>query len=111
MKHSTEGPLNVRQTTILDLVSQGHDHAEIARILGLSRVAVSDNVRAAVAKMGVPNSHQAVARFVQARTLAMVAARLDTWVPPVEQRHRSAEHDLCAAYAATFRNKALELMP
>lgn len=111
MKHSTTGPLNARQIAVLEALTSGMEHQEIARMLGVSRVAVSENVRAAVRKLGVQNSHQAVAAFVQASVLRTVADRLEAWPGTVSERHRDDVHDLCTTYAAMFRGQALGLLP
>lgn len=54
------GPLNDRQVEILNLVAKGWTHERIARFLCISRTSVSDNVGAAVAKLGAVNTAQAM---------------------------------------------------
>lgn len=111
MRHATTGALNARQIAILEGVAGGMEHKVIAETLGISRVAVSENMRAVVKKLGVANSHAAVAAFTQAGVLREVADRLDRWPGMVDERHRDDVHDLCKTYAALYRGQALGLLP
>jgi DNA-binding CsgD family transcriptional regulator len=62
---STTGPLNDTQHEIMKRVVQGATYQDIADERGWTRNAVADNIRVAVAKMNVPNSTAAAARYAQ----------------------------------------------
>ena len=60
--------LTRRQREVLDLLSAGHDAAEIAIILHISTKTANNHVQAILAKLGVTNRAQAVAHVLHRRT-------------------------------------------
>jgi DNA-binding CsgD family transcriptional regulator len=74
---STTGPLNDTQHEIMKRVVQGATYQDIADERGWTRNAVADNIRVAVAKMNVPNSTAAAARYAQYLLLVQLQDELE----------------------------------
>lgn len=62
-----DGPLTTRQVRIIELVSQGMRHKEIASKFGMSLAVVRQEVTTVTHKMGASTSHQAVALYARAQ--------------------------------------------
>lgn len=75
-KRKKDGPLNPVQVRILQLLSEGKTHQEIASIIPCSRVNVSENVRVAAIKMGGGTSAHAVAIFARRQAYHAAAEKL-----------------------------------
>jgi DNA-binding CsgD family transcriptional regulator len=84
---STTGPLNGTQHEIMKRVVQGATYQDIADERGWTRNAVADNIRVAVAKMNVPNSTAAAARYAQYLLLCDLYEEVGVLPTDAEWRH------------------------
>lgn len=106
------GPLTENQHKVLDLLTTGHDRTEIAERLGLSKTGVSENLRAAVAKMGCKSSWHAVSVFAVSRALTVMAD--GEIFKPIENPCGEAEehvNQVLTTLAGVVRADAAKLVP
>lgn len=106
------GPLTENQHKVMDLLITGHDRTEIAERLGLSKTGVSENLRAAVAKMGCRSSWHAAAQYSKATALRTLAD--GEIFKPIENPCGEAEehmNQVLNTLAGVVRADAAKLVP
>jgi len=108
----TTGPLTPRQGKILGAVAAGRSHQDIAQELGLSRTAVSEDVRVIVAKMKAPNTAHAICSYGQYLAYMDAAQALsDGLVPqPIDAAEVHVNHVL-EDLAQILRTTAERMLP
>lgn len=111
-RRKTTGPLSPTQHRIMHLLVQGHEHAEIAKAVHLSRTMVSEHVRSVVAKMGVTNSAAAVGRYAKWQILGELIWETERMLvgDPVGEAEEHAD-DVLRAQIDTLSQRRSELVP
>lgn len=113
-----KGPLSPLQHQILALLCEGLEHAEIAMRVGFSRSYISEHVCASAAKMGLPTTAAAVARYGSYRAyLGAADLLLERGIMlrhvdgmPLDPAEEHANH-VVEMLAKTLRERAERLLP
>lgn len=113
LKHyRTTGELSPIQVQTLKLLASGLDHREVAERIGRSRVSVTQNGGAIVAKMGARNTAHAVAIYSRYEAYHSAAAQLErARLPsPLGEAEEHVNHVL-EGLAAALRATGDRLLP
>jgi hypothetical protein len=78
LKQLREGELNAIQRQIVKGLSDGKQHAQIAKELGWNRVTIAENAAAAVFKTGCVNTNELMFVYGQRRAFTWFAGWLDS---------------------------------